>query len=164
MHSAVLAGIKCWSRNFNKPPVYWLNRLVGTGKTTIAQTISERIFSDGILGASFFCSRDFSDWSDLRFIFPTLVVQLAHRYTKFRSVFIPLVQSDPGISWGSLYSQMKELIVNPLIESNISTIIVIDALDECKDEEPASVILSILGQFISEILRVKFFVTSHLEG
>ena len=140
-----------------------MNGLAGTGKTTIAQTTAERIFSDGKLGASFFCSRDFSDRSDLRFIFPTLAVQLARRYTEFRSVLVPLVQSDPGIARGSLCSQMKELIVNPLIESDISTVIIIDALDECKDEEPASAILSVLGQFVSEIPRVKFFVTGRPE-
>ena len=149
--------------NFDKPPVYWLNGLAGTGKTTIAQTISERIFSDGRLGASFFCSRDFSDRSNLHFIFPTLAVQLARTYAKFRSVFVPLVQSDPGITEQSLYNQMKELIVNPLIESDVSTVIVIDALDECKDKEPASAILSVLGQFVSEIPKVKFFVTGRPE-
>ena len=149
--------------NFDKLPVYWLNGLAGTGKTTIAQTISERIFSDGRLGASFFCSRDFSDRSNLHFIFPTLAVQLARTYAKFRSVFVPLVQSDPGITEQSLYNQMKELIVNPLIESDISTVIVIDALDECKDKEPASAILSVLGQFVSEIPKVKFFVTGRPE-
>ena len=41
--------------------------------------------------------------------------------------------------------------------------IVIDALDECKDEEPASAILSVLGQFVSEIPRVKFFLTGRPE-
>ena len=58
---------------------------------------------------------------------------------------------------------MKKLIVLPLRESAISTVIVIDALDECKDEEPASAILSVLGQFISEIPKVKFFVTGRPE-
>ena len=140
-----------------------MNGLAGTGKTTIAQTIAERIFSDGRLGASFFCSRDFSDRSNLHFIFPTLAVQLARTYTKFRSVFVPLVQSDPGIAEQSLYNQMKELIVNPLIESDVSTVIVIDALDECKDVEPASAILSVLGQFVSKVPKVKFLVTGRPE-
>ena len=58
---------------------------------------------------------------------------------------------------------MKELIVNPLRESDVSTVIIIDALDECKDEEPASAILSVLGQFVSDIPRVKFFVTGRPE-
>ena len=58
---------------------------------------------------------------------------------------------------------MKKLIVQPLVESAISTVIVIDALDECKDEEPASVILSVLGQFVAEIPMVKFFITGRPE-
>ena len=118
---------------------------------------------DGQLGASFFCSRDFSDRRDLHLIFPTLAVQLARKYTEFRSIFIPLVQLDPGIVCESLYSQMKKLVVGPLRKSAISTVIVIDALDECKDEEPASAILSVLGQFVSKIPKVKFFLTGRPE-
>jgi hypothetical protein len=140
-----------------------LNGLAGTGKSTIAQTIAERVFADGQLGASFFCSRDFEDRSDLRFIFPTLAVQLAWRHTGFRSIFVPRVQSDPGIAYESLYNQMNKLIVQPLVESAISTVIIIDALDECKDEEPASAILSVLGQLVSEIPKVKFFLTGRPE-
>ena len=58
---------------------------------------------------------------------------------------------------------MNKLIVGPLMKSDISTVIVIDALDECKDEEPASAILSVLGQFVSQIPKVKFFVTGRPE-
>ena len=58
---------------------------------------------------------------------------------------------------------MNKLIVRPLAKSAISTAIVIDALDECKDEEPASAILSVLGQFVSQIPKVKFFLTGRPE-
>ena len=159
----VLDEIELWTRDFNKLPVYWLNGLAGTGKSTIAQTIAERLFADGRLGASFFCSRDFEDRSNLQYIFPTLAGQLARRYTAFRSVFVPLVQSDPDIAHESLYNQMDKLIVQPIKESAISTVIVIDALDECKDEEPASAILSVLGRFVSELSEVKFFLTGRPE-
>jgi len=118
---------------------------------------------DGQLGASFFCSRDFEDRSNLHFIFPTLAVQLARRYTEFRSIFVPLVQSDPGIASESLYNQMNKLIVQPLTKSDISTVIIIDALDECKDEEPVSAILFVLAQFVSQIPKVKFFLTGRPE-
>ena len=121
------------------------------------------MFADGRLGASFFCSRDFEDRSNLKLIFPTLAVQLARNYPDFRSTFISLVQSDPEIADNSLYDQMDELIVQPLKESSISTVIVIDALDECKDEEPASAILSVLGRFVSEMPKVKFFLTGRPE-
>jgi hypothetical protein len=160
---AVLDAIEYWTADFNKPSVYWLNGLAGTGKSTVAQTIAERAFADGQLGASFFCSRDFEDRSNLHFIFPTLAVQLARKYTDFRSLFVSLARSDPEITHDSLYNQMHELIVRPLKESKISTIIIIDALDECKDEEPASALLSVLGQFVDEIPQVKFLVTGRPE-
>ena len=160
---AILDAIEHWTGNFNQPPVYWLNGLAGTGKTTIARTIADRTFADGHLGASFFCSRDFEDLSNLHFIFPTLSVQLARKYTEFRSLFVPLVRSDPGITHDSLYNQMRKLIVEPLKESGISTVIIVDALDECKDEEPASAILSVLGQLVSEIPNAKFLITGRPE-
>ena len=162
--TAILDDIELWIRDFDKPPVYWLNGLAGTGKSTIAQTIAERVSADGRLGASFFCSRDFEDRSNLRSIFPTLAVQLARTYTEFRSTFIQLVQSDPDILHESLYNQLKKLIVRPLAKSAISTVIVIDALDECKDEEPASAILSVLGQFVADVPTVKFFITGRPES
>ena len=160
---AILDEIELWIRDFDKSPVYWLNGLAGTGKTTIAQTIAERTFADGRLGASFFCSRDFEDRSNLRLIFPTLAVQLARKYTAFRSVFVPLAQSDPGIAHESLYDQMEKLIVRPLTRSATSTVIVIDALDECKDEETTSAILSVLGRLISKVPTVKFLLTGRPE-
>jgi hypothetical protein len=160
---AVLDEIALWAKDFDKSPVYWLNGLAGTGKTTIAQTVAERLFADGMLGASFFCSRDFEDRRDLRLIFPTLAVQLARNYTEFRSVFVPLVQSDPGIIHESLFSQMRKLITRPLRASASSTVIVVDALDECRDEETTSAILSVLGRLVAEVPKVKFFLTGRPE-
>ena len=159
----VLNGIELWTKDFDKPPVFWLNGLAGTGKSTIAQTVSERIFADGLLGASFFCSRDFEDRSDLHFIFPTLAFQLAHKYPNFRSILVPLLQANPDVVHESLHSQMGKLIAGPLKSTGVSTIIVIDALDECKDEESSSAILSVLGRFVKNIPRVKFFITGRPE-
>ena len=50
----VLTEIESWAKDFDASPVFWLNGLAGTGKSTIAQTISELLFADGLLGASFF--------------------------------------------------------------------------------------------------------------
>ena len=55
---------------------------------------------------------------------------------------------------------MNKLIVGPLRQSAISTVIVIDALDECEAEEPVSAILDILGYLVPQIPRVKFLLTS----
>jgi len=159
----VLNEIELWTKDFDGSPVFWLNGLAGTGKSTIAQTVAERTFAEGLLGASFFCSRNFQDRSDLHFIFPTLAFQLAHKYPDFRSHLVSLLQSDPDVVDEPLYNQMERLIVEPLRSADCSTLIVIDALDECKDEDPSSAILSVLGRLVEQIPRVKFFITGRPE-
>ena len=159
----VLNEVELWAKDFDKSPVFWLNGLAGTGKSTIAQTVAERLFAEESLGASFFCSRDFEDRSNLNFIFPTLAFQLAHRYPNFRSRFVSILRSNPDVAHESLYSQIQKLIVQPLRSTGASAVIVIDALDECKDDEPTSTILSVLGRFVNQIPRVKFFITGRPE-
>ena len=159
----VLAEIEHWAEDFEESPIFWLNGLAGTGKSTIAQTTAERLFIDNHLGASFFCSRGFEDRSNLQLIFPTLAFQLAQKYSGFRSSLIPLLQSNPDVVHESLQDQMEKFLIEPLKSAGISTIIVIDALDECKDEDPESAILLVLGQLVSDIPRVKFFITSRPE-
>ena len=160
---AVLNEIESWAKDFDRSPVFWLNGLAGTGKSTIAQTIAERLFAEGHLGASFFCSRDFEDRSNLHLIFPTLAFQLAHKYPDFRSHFVSLLRSNPDVVHESLHSQMQKLISEPLRKTGISTVIVIDALDECKDDEPSSAILSVVDPLVEEIPMVKFFITGRPE-
>ena len=159
----MLNEIESWANDPKKSPIFWLNGLAGTGKTTIAQTIAERLFAGGRLGASFFCSRDFEDRSDLHYIVPTLAFQLAHTYTEFRTLFVPLLRSNPDVIYESLHSQMQKLIAEPLRKTGVSTVIVIDALDECRDDEPSSAILSVLARFVEEIGEVKFFITGRPE-
>ena len=143
--------------------VFWLNGLAGTGKSTIAQTFAETAFADGKLGASFFCSRDFEDRSNLRAIFPTLAFQLAYQYPLFRRELLQVLKAYPNVGQESLCSQMEKLIVGPFKTTHISTLIIIDALDECKDEEPASALLSILSRYVDKIPDVKFFITGRPE-
>ena len=143
--------------------VFWLNGLAGTGKSAIAQTVAEIAFADGILGASFFCSRDFEDRSNPQAIFPTLAFQLAFRYPPFREILLQVLKVCPDIGRESLSSQMEKVIVGPLKTTGIQTLIIIDALDECRDEEPTSSILSTLSRHVSEIPDVRFFITGRPE-
>jgi hypothetical protein len=53
--------------------------------------------------------------------------------------------------------------VNPLSGTDISCVIVIDALDECIDDGPSSAILSVLGRFVKQLPLVKFFITGRPE-
>jgi len=58
---------------------------------------------------------------------------------------------------------MEKLIVGPLKAACIPTLIIIDVLDECNDEEPVSAILSILSCYVIEIPNVKFIITGQPE-
>jgi hypothetical protein len=159
----VLWEIERWSTGEQEQTVFWLNGLAGTGKSTIAQTVAETAFADGKLGASFFCSRDFDKRSDLQAIFPTLAFQLAYQYPPFRKELLRVLRARPDAGQGSLCSQMEKLLVDPLKAANIATLIVIDALDECRDEEPSSAILSVLSRCVDRIPHVKFFITGRPE-
>ena len=159
----VLWEIERWSTGEQEQHVFWLNGLAGTGKSTIAQTVAEAAFADGKLGASFFCSRDFAERSNLQAIFPTLAFQLAHRYSYFRRELLQVLRACPDAGQGSLCSQLEMLVVGPLNAASTSTLIVIDALDECKDEEPASAVLSVLSRYVDKIPHVKFFITGRPE-
>ena len=159
----VLQEIEYWLEGEGGQQIFWLNGLAGTGKSTIAQTFAETSFADGKLGASFFCSRDFEDRSNLQAIFPTIAFQLAYRYPLFRERLLPVLKAWPDARQGSLCTQMEKLIVGPMKSTHIPALIIIDALDECKDEEPASAILSILSRYVNDIPDVKFFITGRPE-
>ena len=152
-----------WAKNPQDQNVFWLNGLAGTGKSTIAQSFSEAIAKEGLLGASFFCSRDYLDRKELKRIFPTLAYQLACHYPLFQTHIISIIKNDPTIAHTSLITQLEKLLVNPLSKAKIRCVIVIDALDECIDNEPSSAILSVLGQFVKQLPLVKFFITGRPE-
>ena len=162
---SVLWEIEHWSMDTDgrKQYIFWLNGLAGSGKSTIAQTFAKMMFADGKLGASFFCSRDSENRSNLQAIFPTIAHQLTYRYPKFREEILGLLRTSPNVSQESLCSQMEKLIINPLKATGISTLVIIDALDECRDKEPESAILSILSKYVHEIPNVKFFITGRPE-
>ena len=54
-------------------------------------------------------------------------------------------------------------MVRPLSALDVTTVIIIDALDECVDEEPQSAILSVLGRLVEGIPHVKFLITGRPE-
>jgi hypothetical protein len=82
---------------------------------------------------------------------------------KFREQLLQVLRANPDVRRESLCVQMEKLIVGPFKATHISTLIIIDALDECKDVEPASAILSTLSRYVDDIPKVKFFITGRPE-
>ncbi|KAF7967583.1 hypothetical protein HWV62_33747 [Athelia sp. TMB] len=140
--------------------------IAGTGKSTIAFTVAQTLRERGLLGASFFCSRDDAKCSNHKLIFPSIAYQLALLHPSFRQHLTAIVKMRPDIIYADVSYQLQELIVNPLaaMPDVIShPVIVIDALDECKDDSTISVILAAFSRFVQKLPAIKFLVTSRPE-
>jgi hypothetical protein len=147
--------------------IYFLQGHAGSGKSTIAQSFAEWLFTDGKLGGSFFCSRESEDRSNMKKMLPTLAFQLATGTNPdapmFRKSVIETLKAHPEIARMSLRDQFQHLLVTPATTSQMRTVIVIDALDECKDEETTSIFLGFLDKHVKHLPNIKFFVTSRPE-
>ncbi|KAJ7212575.1 hypothetical protein GGX14DRAFT_564331 [Mycena pura] len=143
--------------------VFWLSGMAGTGKSTIAYTLCEKLRTCGRLGASFFCSRNEEQTRSRKFIIPTIVWQLISAYKPLvdilRDVQLPLL--DPVVK-----DHIDELLVNPWSAAwqpnrQAPLVIVIDALDEIEDNQGAEFIEQLISLLSRTPLRgLKFLLTS----
>ncbi|KAG6846638.1 hypothetical protein H0H93_012695, partial [Arthromyces matolae] len=160
----ILNELEAWAHDPSAKRVFWLNGHAGSGKSTIAQSFCRQAFSDGKLGASFFCSRDSEARSDLDMIFPTLAFQLACQFPGISPHIVKNLKTRPDVAHESLNAQLEKLIIEPLEQqSSLSILIAIDALDECKDTHPSSIILHLLSLHIHRVPHVKWFITGRPE-
>ncbi|KAI0084568.1 WD40-repeat-containing domain protein [Irpex rosettiformis] len=163
----VLHTLQQWAEDPDGHQVYWLNGHAGSGKSTIAQSFAEMLLATGDLGASFFCSRDSQQQSDLKTIFPTLAFQLATANNtdspRYRRALLHALEKHPDIALSSLHNQLEELIIGPAQTSGITAIIVVDALDECRDPNSTSIILDLFASSIVRVPLIKIFITGRPE-
>jgi NACHT domain len=163
----ILNDIGAWLERTepNTPPVYWLNGLAGIGKSTVAQTVSDRAEKKGILGASFFFSRSDNLLRDPQLVLPTLAFQLAHSDNAFKDVIVEAIQQNADLGHKALLTQIQRLIVMPLlkIDPNRNTLlIVLDALDECEEKGTAE-LLKLLFSHAIQIPFLRILITSRPE-
>lgn len=146
--------------------ILWLNGLAGTGKTTIAYTLADWCKANGVLGASHFCSRSDSDCSDVSKIIPTIAYQLAFLYPGYKERLVAIIRNNPLVVNSAIPTQVRELLLAPLQDLRDQmnpSVIVIDALDECKDPEGASAVISTLLQYSEDLSPLRFIITSRPE-
>ncbi|KDN45435.1 hypothetical protein RSAG8_05022, partial [Rhizoctonia solani AG-8 WAC10335] len=155
-----------WSEDPNGAKIYWMNGMAGTGKTTIATTLSTALEARKQLAASFFCTRTSPECREAKRIVPTIAYQFARRCTPFRSALCKALKEDPDISSGNISSQFELLLSRPLMKVKDrlpdNLVIVVDALDECNDPHIVELFLNLLFRSIVD-LPIKFYVTSRPE-
>ena len=163
----LLREIINWSNAPGDACIFWLNGMAGTGKSTIARTVARIWHDNNQLGASFFFSRGNGDLAHASKFFPTLAYQLARAQSSLTADIYKAVCDDPHIGSRTLRDQWQHLILGPLSQLKDQLepmIVVIDALDECDDEEDAESILELLSQAKTlSSVRLLVFVTSRPE-
>ncbi|KAG8748663.1 hypothetical protein FRC10_000054 [Ceratobasidium sp. 414] len=158
----LLQQLRDWVHYNGGQRIYWLNGPAGTGKTTIAYSFCEQLESAGKLAASFFCSRQLPACRDVKRILPSISYQLSSISRPFRCALSGVLE-DSKVYKLSLSEQLVKLVAKPLLKVKhtfpANMVIVIDALDECEDDEGVKRILGILLRCTSD-LPVKFVITS----
>ena len=157
-----------WADGQDKQCIFWLSGLAGTGKSTIARTVALRYFEQKRLGASFFFSRGGGDVGHAGKFFTSIAAQLAYNIPSLRRHICDAVADRINIASLSLSDQWRQLVLSPLskLESDSCQlyILVIDALDECNNEDDIQIILYLLAEAGSlETDRLRIFLTSRPE-
>ncbi|KAG8718695.1 hypothetical protein FRC08_004645 [Ceratobasidium sp. 394] len=157
----LLEELHDWACDDKSQRIYWLNGMAGTGKTTVAYSLCERLKGSRKLAASFFCSRQLPECRKVKHIVPTISYQLSLFSHPFRSALSQVLAANPDAHNQPLPDQFRQLILEPLdkIKESLPTdlIAVIDALDECEEDEGVGRILDVLLSHAQD-LPLKFLV------
>ncbi|KAJ4249129.1 hypothetical protein NW762_012463 [Fusarium torreyae] len=148
----LLQEIDEWAKTHDQRFLYWLSGWAGTGKTTIALTISDNVQKHGRLGASFFFSKGGGDVSHAGRFVTSIALQLAQNVPDLREHIKRVLRKRINISSESLREQWLHLVIHPLMTLNYIEsvshpwILVVDALDECDDNNNIVMIVQLLAE------------------
>ncbi|KAL1855814.1 hypothetical protein VTK73DRAFT_8464 [Phialemonium thermophilum] len=168
----VLRQIREWADDPDGKPVFLLQGMAGTGKSTICRTICDELSDEGRLGASFFFDRENDSGRQGKCFTTTIAAQLvgklpvlSHAMRVAMDAHSDLVLND------NKRQQFEKLVVHPLRQTCTlnpdrprPVLVAIDALDECVSDGDIDDILWCLSEAADVVgSPLRFFVTSRPE-
>ncbi|KAF1939402.1 hypothetical protein EJ02DRAFT_302446, partial [Clathrospora elynae] len=148
----LLDKIKTWANSKDGRSIFWLSGMAGTGKSTIARTIAQFFASRGQLGASFFFKKGEGERGNASRFFTTIAADLVAHQPGMLPGIRKALDDDSAVSQRALKDQFEKLILRPLLglqqahSQGLARIVVIDALDECEQEQDIRAILQLLAR------------------
>ncbi|PNS17287.1 hypothetical protein CAC42_6970 [Sphaceloma murrayae] len=164
----ILSRIETWAAHPTSKSILWMYGEAGTGKSTISRTLANRWKCDSRLAATFFFRRDERARSTSKRLMTTIAAQIAERFETARQVILDALQSEPSLPEKALSKQFESLVIRPLEAvaeqhgRGVAFVILLDALDECEDDNDISLILDVLS-IKSPSVDIRIFVTSRPE-
>jgi hypothetical protein len=142
----------------------WFYGSPGIGKTALAHSICANIYDREQLVGAFFCRRDDPNLSDPRNILPTLIYKLAGIFPAFRAIVANRLRNDLNLTSKSMrHTLLLDLIRKLSRHPKHTLVFVIDALDECGDDQSRSVLLKVLIEAAEHASWLKIIITSRPE-
>ncbi|PVF91672.1 WD40 repeat-like protein [Serendipita vermifera] len=144
--------------------IFWLCDIGGSGKSTIAYTMSQEWDEEScILLGRFFFSKNARDTADTDTVCSILARDLASKNPELISTIADILKIDSLLTERDFAKQFSKLIVEPLRSISQDIIFVLDAVDECKLESRKRM-LRVLLQEIDSLPSLKVLITSRPES
>jgi len=168
---SILTQIMAWVTNplegcdTSQKHTYWFYGSPGIGKTSLAHTICKNLHDQKRLAGAFFCRRDDPNLSEPRNVLPVLINKLAGIFPPFRSIVAEHFRNDPNLTSKSMkYSLFLDFIHNLPRHPKHALVFVIDALDECGDDQSRQGLLKVLTDAAAHVPWLKIIATSRPEA
>ncbi|KAL5083666.1 hypothetical protein Trisim1_001042 [Trichoderma cf. simile WF8] len=158
-----------WANKDSAEPLFWLSGPAGTGKSTIARTVADVLNGEDRLVAGYFFKRGQQGRNGTARLFSTIAMQMIEKIPSMREY---LRRSLSGLDKDSIEGmalefQFKKLILSPLADlpsdnmPRLASVIILDALDECENEDHLSRIITLFLQLQTlRTIRLRVLLTS----
>ncbi|PMB65572.1 hypothetical protein BM221_008933 [Beauveria bassiana] len=141
--------------------------MAGTGKSTISRTVAKSFADQGQLGASFFFKKGETDRGSLSKFFMTIAADLVVSKPSTAPHIEAALNADRSITSKNATEQFQKFLLEPLSKCDMGEgpdVIVVDALDECEQEDDIKRLLYLVSRLETELPdRVRIFLTSRPE-
>ena len=160
----IIAWVTNKSGQKDEGNMYWIYGLPGIGKTSLANSVCASLHEGRRLAGAFFCRRDDSSLSEPRNILPTLIYKLAETFPPFRNIVADRLRSDTNLTPESMKDSLFLDFLRSLPRHPKHVLVfVIDALDECGDDQSRRLLLKSLADATAYAPWLKLIITSRPE-
>jgi hypothetical protein len=131
--SEVLKRIRDWmDDDSTQEQIFWLKDVAGTGKSTIAATVSHECMDSKRLAGRFFFTPNSKASSGLKDFSVTVARDISNQQSALRTAIDEAIRTTSGTVF-PIQQQFSRMVIEPLRRLNASLVFVFDALDNCDE-------------------------------